>query len=460
MYAIHDRSQIISGINSNIAHIENLLGKLCINNITKTVSRDIVQNLIYFKNADSSSFESVIRDVIVRELAACESRSCGSSEIMILCLLDFLKTIAINDTPGERILLLKKTKEEINETCIELSSYIKRATLSDIKNIIRFQNLSKNIEEITLDAISKTDPRNSCDVEKTARYESYMEKIEGHIVEIDGIDLHKYNIKKWKKDSSKCILVDGIIERVSQINHILEIFLKSKDPLIIFCREAKEEVRETIRVNYLRKTLDVILVEVGFDIEYLHFFKDMNAIFGCDYANIKKGDVISAMIKDLIFTVDNIKVENNSISIKGGNIKNKNFLKLYIADILSMRGKIDESTLDIEEIGNIKRAIDRRLSFLSSSKIKLNIGKLDIDRDNLVISKIDKIFRSFPDISSFGIIDLKNTNVETRLFKEVFAKIDKDIFSQKEIFDGLISAYRVFETILKTEKLFTIEADK
>ena len=67
-FSICERKEIIDSVVFNIDHIEDLWGKDCINNITNTVSNDIVQNLIYFKNSDSNSAESVIRDIITREL--------------------------------------------------------------------------------------------------------------------------------------------------------------------------------------------------------------------------------------------------------------------------------------------------------------------------------------------------------------------------------------------------------
>ncbi len=456
-FSIHERNQVVKSIIENIDYSKTLIEKDCLNNITHTISKDVVQNLIYFKSSEINTSDSVVRDIIVRELIRCEEKASGGSMVMIVILSKFLENIKNIKSRTERIKSLETLKDNIVHACSEISPYVEKADIKDIKKIIKYNNFSKDINRLLYGIIDEIDPRNGCNVERGNKRKSYVEKKSGHIFKSENLNLQLYNISKWKKENVSCILVDGIIERVSQINHVLELFSEKRSPLILICRKASEEVRETIRINFLRNTLDIILIEVGFELDFIHFFNDMSALFSCDYANIKKGDVISSMLKDIIFSIDNVEIEGKIVTLRKNRNNSSIFLKNYISDVSSTRYKIDESSMDIEELENIKKIIDSRVSFLSSTRSTLTIGVEDISYDPYTISKIDKLFRSLKDISTFGTVSIKNIKTNNDMIMTIKKSINKNIFSQKEIFEGFISAYSVYKSLIKAEKIFTID---
>jgi len=248
-------------------------------------------------------------------------------------------------------------------------------------------------------------------------------------------------------------LIDGTIESVSQIHHLLERVSSSKEPFLIICRKALEEVRKTIDTNFIRGTLDLFLVETGFDICHHHIFKDMSAIFDCSCVDIKMGDTISSKIDKLAFKVEEVTIRQNKISF--ANTKS-NFEKIsdYIKEIQNILSKIDSSN---EATAEISRSADERIKFLQPSCINVNIGLKELKRNPEIILKIDRFLRSFQDIGVTGILDL--SNIKSRKIPKLvslFSNEERKIYTQRQITQSMISAFSMYKILIKADKVFTI----
>ena len=248
------------------------------------------------------------------------------------------------------------------------------------------------------------------------------------------------------------VMIDGVIESVSQINHFLQLSSDSKEPFLIICREASDEVLQTINLNFARGTVDLVALCVGYSVDYHHLFKDISQIFDCDYINIKMGDTISTHISKLTFKIENIEIYPDYLKIFSP-MESKGKISRYINDIHSIKNKIGND--NVEEYNKIISSIGKRVRFLSSSTVNISVGKKDISQDSQIISKLNRFFRSFPDMGHTGIVDMRKCR--DSLSKEICKKTKRTVFTQREIFQSLVTAFRIYESILKAEKVFTIK---
>ena len=388
-----------------------------------------------------------------------ESISAGSGNLSILFLSEFFNSTEHQLDKKQRLNNIEIIKNKVYECSKILREEVRKASKDDIVKIIKRMNFSSSVSKLLNDILQCAEMNTFFDVSQSPSRKSYYQNIIGNEIQIDIPQVSLLKNSSWVKTSVDTLIVDGIIESVSQIHHILERASSKKSPTLIFCKSASEEVRKTIDLNFARSTIDLLLVETGFEIKNHHLFKDMSAVFDCDYVNIKMGDTISSNIDKLMFTIDKVIATNNSINLSTKDI-NTEKISRYTRDVRGLKDSVDLTKMDAESLSNFETDVDQRLKFLSSKRIDINIGKEDIDQDPYVISKIDGFLRSFSDIGFTGIVDLYDIrNIDNPIISTLIKNNEFPIFTQRQIFQSLLTSFRIFETISKAEKIFTIDSN-
>ncbi len=101
-------------------------------------------------------------------------------------------------------------------------------------------------------------------------------------------------VKPWIRSSAKVMLVDGYIEQVSEIHHILQKCSESKVPLLIFARGYSADVLHTISVNVMRQTIDILPFTIKLDLGQVNDFYDLSILTGAQVISSEKGQLISS----------------------------------------------------------------------------------------------------------------------------------------------------------------------
>lgn len=456
-YQISDRNALIDSTSNVIRSIENLFNKACINDITKTISEDCVQNLIYFKKSNNTPVENVIRDIIIRSSIMCEYKSSGSSIIGLSTLSYFSKNFKKYESTRNRIKVINDARNEIVELARIIQNSCKRASFDDISQIMKDISFSKSLEDLLIDVLKNATPVSGFNVEKSHIDDSYIQEISGNILHIEIPHLVSCGIEKWNRFNVSSILIDGTIESTSQIHHLLEKASSSQLPFLIICRSASEEVRKTICYNTMRKTIDILLIETGFEIDFHHIFSDLSAIFDCDIVNVNMGDTLSSKLEKRIFKISQIEADMSSIIFKNSLGIDDKKIRDYIRDIQNIKFTLDENSVDEETFTNVKMLVDKRVKFLSSSRYDIKIGKKDIEKDHAVMSKVDRFFRSFPDISKTGVVDISSFSKNYPIINKITSESNRKIFTQRQLLEGFICGFKMYETLIKAEKVLTVE---
>lgn len=452
-FKIEDRAKIVKSADRFINIFEMIQGQNCLNDITGTISRNEIQNLIYlFLNRDREESDPVTR-TIIRECIAAEQMSAGSS-VLILSLLSYYFSKHLDKTSNkERISAEQEVRLEIIKSAIELSRHVKRANRQDIEKIIKSMSLSENLEKSLIDVVENYKIGEKLEIKKTKLGKTYIEKKKGNFLPIETPQISLGGKNLWTASSVNTILIDGVIENISQIHHLLESASDTREPYLIICRKAAKEVRETVDINFLRGTVDLILIETDFDPMYHHLFLDMSAIFKCEFVNIQMGDSLSSRIDKFTFKIDNVEINHKGINLLHDRENDK--IQKYIAEIREFISKSGD--LDAESISAIEKSIDFRTRFLESNTVILNIGVEDLDETNSSMSKIDTFIRTIPDISTYGVLDFVTINTGNSLIENICIRNERNfVTTQKQVFHSLLTSFNIYKTINRAEKLFTI----
>ena len=100
---------------------------------------------------------------------------------------------------------------------------VKKPSLRDITAIFKKYNLEKDIEKSIIYEIKNAKIFTNFEVNRSLREASSIKNGYGHYLKIDVKQLQIAGSKEWKRRNVNTVMIDGVIESVSQINHVLVI---------------------------------------------------------------------------------------------------------------------------------------------------------------------------------------------------------------------------------------------
>jgi hypothetical protein len=380
--------------------------------------------LIYSKNSESYQiknrvqkgiyshfkdpvFERVIKPALLLECISSENRVGGSGDATFKIFSDLISEDFEIFGKNHKI---DASLEKVGD--IIINNIKKNGSLCTYRDINRFLNQEiKNLETRNLikKSIEYSGIRNKIFSERSAKQKSHIEIREGFF--FDMLVDPAFLKKAWKKRDAIAIVLDGAIIEVSEIHHLLEFCNSTGTPAIIFCRNVSPDVLNTLHVNMMRGTLDVIPVEIQIEEENVNMLKDIAISTGSDMICVEKGDVLSSSIRGFIENgfsyIDFIKIDSTGISIT--NKSSQESVKNHINSLNTTRQSADQ-----EEV----KRIDRRIRALSSDRVIISVGQDQIIKNPTCVEEIDSFLRSLAGFINFGkviiekdLFEYKNNNL-------------------------------------------------
>ena len=212
----------------------------------------------------------------------------------------------------------------------------------------------------------------------------------------------------WLQFNCKIFLVDGVIEKVSELDGILRKCFETKIPMIIVAQGFGEDVLSTIKTNNDRKNFNVFPVVIGTDLDSLNVLNDISAVTGCKVLSTLTGDMLIYAKYDDLPLVDMIKCTDNGMLIQ--NNKNRSAVGVQIQSLLEKRkDQNDRGVLDITTL------FDKRISNLLAHTVIIRLPNLNKVENEYTRAKIDSTLRTVKSLVSYGylnLIDLKQISLE------------------------------------------------
>lgn len=272
-------------------------------------TRRSIQHFSLLKLRDAE--EQALYEIILRHSIAAEVACPGAGEAL-------LRKI-INDSTGS--ILSPKNRTEV-------FSLLERSNFSPIVLSILdcLLDMSNSTTKITL--------------KKTSTSSLYVEVTQGYSFTVKPLLRSSFEASK-----SKVACIDGYVESVSELHHLLESLSLDKMPCLIAVRGMSDDVLNTLKVNNDRGTLSVCPVVIPFDVENVNTIVDLAVVSGTDVTSSLKGQLISSIALKDLGSVDNVKISNNNLRIRNNSSKER--VERHLAQIrLSQREK-DASLTDV-----------------------------------------------------------------------------------------------------------------
>lgn len=314
-------------------------------------------------------------------------------------------------------------KEEIIKNATGLCSK------SDFE-LFKNRTLSQTSREIVDQALEKYRLGDQIVVKNSPIRNTVVEKTTGYNFEYVSVNPFFLNHGTWKRENVNIVLVDGIIESVGEIYHLLEKAHETGESYMIICSGMLPEPMNVIQNNFARKTIDVVVGLVKSNEFSIHAMVDLGTACLADPISALKGETITTSILRGTVKVDKVEANTSGLKIiNSGSIKATQEL---LRDVLERASKDPD----------IAHLFQKRIMALSSSTISVSIGRDDVDKDKTVVEQVDVFLRSCPSILAKGFIyekDLIDLKKEMRnlLFNEVHLQPLDRIIKALECYDSI-----------------------
>ena len=331
----------------------------------------------------SSGFHTILLGMILESCHQSEQVIPNSSTFVIRSI---LKLLGLADNPLQNY----DTRDRV------LASR-KRATSRDISNFFKGITTDEKMHQLALHAVEMAGLEGTIFVDEKMGIETFVEAKSGYNFNILlplGPYLHE---KKWERHWCRCMVIDGVIEKVSEIDGILQQAAGSSTSLIIFARGFSAEVLNTLKVNLDRTTLDVLPVSFGVDnIEMINALADISHVLNVDPITPLKGDIISGRMLDDMNAVELIRCHGGTVTIINGSAESR--IKNHVTELRRRRQLAHP---------DIALLLAKRIKSLSSACVTVKLGATTATSHQEQLEQIDILIRAAASILKLGMVDQK-----------------------------------------------------
>jgi hypothetical protein len=263
------------------------------------------------------------------------------------------------------------------------------ASLADLKTFTEdyFKSAGERAHHIFLEALDLAGFGGKIVVEKTHAGVPSVELTHGY-----AFDVKPAWDVNLKLENTRIFVIDGYVESVSEIHHLLESQAVKKENSVIFLRGMSQDVIHTLRVNFDRGTLTAIPVIVNFDIEGINTLNDVAIITGCDVVSSNKGNLISSIDYNSATIVESVTLYPSKVVIQ----HKKTSLSIATHVNFLKNKRMEKSA--VEDMGKL---YDKRIRSLTPNQV---IIRLSDDKDFIKTSQsIDLALRTVKSLIEYGV---------------------------------------------------------
>lgn len=364
----------------------------------------------------SNPIERKLLEIILSHAMVAERMGPGAFTVTLQRLLEYLGKSWNGNQPVFNENILSDTRRVLSRF----------ANKEDIESIVynRIRNIDHNISEMLISAVDLAGFGGRIFVEKTHANQGSVELLRGYTFDVSPMWSISIRI-----DEPRIFVIDGYVEQVSEIHHLLEAANEAKEPAVIFLRGISNDVLHTLKVNFDRGTLKVLPIVVKYDLEGINTVNDIAIVSGCNMISSLKGDLISSIKFNDAPRVDSIFIYPTKIVIQ-----HRSTSTSVSQHVTTLRKKRNE----ISQIEDVHKLYDKRIRSLSPSHVVIRIpDNKDFVRKS---QAIDNALRTIKSLVDFGVT---NTN------QPMACVVSADIHAKK-CFETLMSIGAVI--IEKTEE--------
>jgi len=191
--------------------------------------------------------------------------------------------------------------------------------IEDLKNVATIASGSVEMGRIIAQAAEKVGDTGSTVVEESQTLLDELEFTEG--LTIDRGYVSPYMVKDEERQvaelvNPRVLVTDSKIDGVDEIVPLLEMLVKSKEPLLIVAEDVTGEALSALVVNKMRGVLDVVAIKApGFGNRRREYTQDIAIATGASFVAEELGITLDSVTADMLGSADRVVVAKEMTTI-------------------------------------------------------------------------------------------------------------------------------------------------
>ncbi len=242
-------------------------------------------------------------------------------------------------------------------------------TRADIENVATISAGSAEIGKIIADAMEKVSKNGVINVDESKGFDTELQVVEG--LQYDKGFLSPYFVTNRETmtvelEDPLVLVTDQKIATIQDILPVLEQVVKMGKPLLIIAEDVETEVTNTLIVNKLRGTFNVVVTKApGFGDSQKDQLQDIAILTGAKFITKDLALKLSDTSVDDLGTITRAIIKKDTTTLVGGSTKNP-YLEERMKEI---EGLIAKSTSEYD-----KKNLQERLAKLSGGVAVIKVG--------------------------------------------------------------------------------------
>ena len=242
-------------------------------------------------------------------------------------------------------------------------------TRADIENVANISAGSADIGKIIAEAMEKVSKNGVINVDESKGFDTELQVVEG--LQYDKGFLSPYFVTNRETmtvelEDPLVLVTDQKIATIQDILPVLEQVVKMGKPLLIIAEDVETEVTNTLIVNKLRGTFNVVVTKApGFGDSQKDQLQDIAILTGAKFITKDLALKLSDTSVDDLGTITRAIIKKDTTTLVGGSSKNP-----YLEDRMKeIEGLIAKSTSEYD-----KKNLQERLAKLSGGVAVIKVG--------------------------------------------------------------------------------------
>lgn len=391
----------VEKLNNNIDKI-----KFAISNQNQTYLHKESYQLIAQLLTPSNSWERMLYHELIQTCFQLELKCQHSSFMFLKAFITLAKEYGKKDNI--------KYNELVEHNQREGSKYLKKilqtcypASVEDVEYVVDYNTKDEVIASVVKQAVSLAGVEGNVVVEEFNGNNIVVELQFGYNFKVNPFKGFTPQFGTWTRTNAKVLLVDGLIEKVSEMDKVLNKSFETKIPLIIVAQGFSEEVIATLHANNTRGAFDIIPIRIEQSLDALNMLNDIGAVAGCDVVSSLKGEVLTFVDYDCLPTIEKASLTNNVITIQ--NNKTRNNVLAHLSYLMKRRKDQEENT----SISDLSDLTTKRIQNLLVHLVKISVPSKEANKYKAAIDNGIRACRTaytygFCKPEEMNLIDLSN----------------------------------------------------
>lgn len=249
----------------------------------------------------------IAQSILLEGAYRSEIASANSADLMLTFTLELVRQLTKSINAGGQLSELRAEMDEsVERLRRKLQERVHEFDGGQLREAVGLAVKDDRLSEMVMTAIDLSGLGGRIFPSHTHNAEYSVELVDGYTFEAGSYpEFYKAN-GQWSADNFKLLIIDGVIDRVSEIDTLLTEVVKKRVPIMIVARGFNEEVIATLGANRKRGTIDVLPIRIPFEVDVVNLITDIAIVCGAVPLTPMKGDSTSRVRLDDLVEVEHV----------------------------------------------------------------------------------------------------------------------------------------------------------